>query len=315
MKRFPVVFLAVVVLVISAVTMAGCTQAPVQAPVTTSPATPLPTTAETPVPATTVIVPTPTPLPTQSSDSPVKVRNVVVTPKGDIQAGTPVNVSFDIKFNPTGGETFPSLRTLALVTDLQNAEWSYSTALDGNPSPVINATERNVYISGWVLSYPSKRDLAMHVNVTGTVPTTPKSGNVVVLRVNVQDDTGAIIPGTDFISMKTYAETAAPGTQPATSALSSVPGAAPGPSAYMGNGDDIRPFTLKDGGGLIITGIYSGDAMFMVRITDSDGKQVGSSLFNQTGAYSGRKIVNLPAGKYYLEIQAKGPWSVDLVPT
>ncbi|MCU0630941.1 MAG: hypothetical protein MUF37_07305 [Methanoregulaceae archaeon] len=313
MKRIPVMFPAVIFLVIVTAALAGCTQAPVQAPATqTQAATPVATTETTPVPATTAVSPTPTALPTQSADSPVKVRNVVITPKGDHQAGSPVKVSFDIKFNPTGGETFPGMRTLALLTELQNAEWSYSTALDGNPSPVINATERNLYISGWVLSYPSKRDLAMHVNVTGNVPSTPESGNIKLIRVNVQDDTGAIIPGTDFISMISYADTAPPA---APSSTSSTPGTATGLSAYTGNGDDIRPFTLKDGGGLIITGVYTGDANFIVRVTDSDGKQVGSSLFNQTGSYTGKKILNLPAGKYYLEIQAKGPWSIDLSPT
>ena len=130
-----------------------------------------------------------------------------------------MKASFDIKFNPTGGETFPSLRTLAMLTDLQNAEWSYTTFIDGNPSPVVNATERNVYISGWVLSYPSKRVLSMRVNVTGTVPSIPKSGNINVIRVNVQDDTGAIIPGTDFISVKSYTENTASNPQLTASSL------------------------------------------------------------------------------------------------
>jgi hypothetical protein len=313
MKRLSVVFLAVIVMIIVTATLAGCTQAPVQTPVTpTQTAAPVTTAEITLIPATTIVSPTPTAIPTQSSDSPVRVRNVVVTPNGDIQPGAPVKASFDIKFNPTGGETFPSLRTLAMVTEMENAEWSYSTFIDGNPNPVINATERNVYISGWVLSYPSKRELSMRVNVTGNAPSIPKSGNINVIRINVQDDTGAIIPGTDYISMKSYSANS-PSNPPLTT--SSLPEATPGLSMYTGNGDDIRPFTIKDGGGFIITGVYSGDTYFIARITDNDGKQVGSSLFNQTGSYSGKRIVNLAAGKYFFEIQAKGPWSIDLSPT
>ncbi len=313
MKCIPVVFLAVFFLVIITATLTGCTQAPVQIPVT-QPQTAVPAhTAEiTLIPATTAVSPTPTEIPTQSSDSPIKVKNVVVIPNGDIMSGVPMKVSFDIKFNPTGGETFPSLRTLALLTDMQNVEWSYSTAIDGNPSSLINATGRNLYISGWVLSYPSKRELSMHVNVTGNVPSIPKSGNMNVIRVNVQDDTGAIIPGTDFISIKSYSEGA---TLNKPLATSSLPDTTPGPSMHTGNGDDIRAFTITEGGGFIITGVYSGDTNFIVRITDNDGKQVGSSLFNQTGSYTGKRIVNLPAGKYFFEIQAKGPWSIDLSPT
>lgn len=313
MKCIPVVFLAVFFLVIVTATLSGCTQAPVQTPVTQpQTAVPAPTAEITLIPATTAVSPTPTAIPTQSSDSPIKVKNVVVTPNGDIPSGKPMKVSFDIKFNPTGGETFPSLRTLALLTDMQNVEWSYSTAIDGNPSPLINATGRNLYISGWVLSYPSKRELSMHVNVTGNVPSIPKSGNMNVIRVNVQDDTGAIIPGTDFISAKSYSEGA---TLNKPLATASLPDTTPGPSMHTGNGDDIRAFTITEGGGFIIMGVYSGDTNFIVRITDNDGKQVGSSLFNQTGSYSGKRIVNLPAGKYFFEIQAKGPWSIDLSPT
>ncbi len=213
MKRFPVVLLAVIFIIIVTATLAGCTQAPVQTPVTQiQTAAPVTTDGITVVPANTSVSPTPTAIPTQSPDSPIRVRNVVITPNGDLQSdlksGAPVKVSFDIKFNPAGGETFPGLRTLAMLTDLQNVEWSYSTVIDGNPSPVINGTERNVYISGWVLSYPSKRELSMRVNLTGNVPSTPVSGTMKVIRVNVQDDTGAIIPGTDFISMKPYSESA-----------------------------------------------------------------------------------------------------------
>jgi hypothetical protein len=313
MKRSSVIFFAAMFIILVTATLAGCTQAPVQTPVTPAQtAAPAPTAEITLVPATTPASPTPTPVPTQSADSPMLVKNVVITPTGEIRSGSPVKAVFDIKFNPTGGETFPSLRTLAMLTDLENAEWSYTTFIDGNPSPVVNATERNLYISGWVLSYPSKRELSMHVNVTGTVPSTPKSGNVYVIRVNVQDDTGAIIPGTDFISVKPYAENTASTRQPATSSL---PEPTPGTSMYSGNGDDIRPFTVNKDGGFIITGVYSGDTNFIVRITDNDGKQTGSSLFNQTGSYTGKRIVNLAAGKYYLEIQAKGPWSIDLSPT
>ena len=313
MKCIPVVFLAVFFLVIVTATLAGCTQAPVQTPVTQpQTAVPAPTAEITLIPATTAVSPTPTAIPTQSSDSPIKVKNVVVTPNGDIRSGAPMKVSFDIRFNPTGGETFPSLRTLALLTDMQNVEWSYSTAIDGNPSPLINATGRNLYISGWVLSYPSKRELSMHVNVTGNVPSIPKSGNMNVIRVNVQDDTGAIIPGTDFISIKSYSEGATTNKPLSTPSL---PDTTPGTSMHTGNGDDIRAFTITEGGGFIIMGVYSGDTNFIVRITDNDGKQVGSSLFNQTGSYAGKRIVNLPAGKYFFEIQAKGPWSIDLSPT
>jgi len=117
----------------------------------------------------------------------LSVKNLAVTPTGDLVSGqnpaNTVTVSFVIEFTPVGGETFPSEETLAMSTDLDNGKWSYITSLDGNANPAVTANGRNLNINGWVLSYPSKRELSMQVTLNGDVPTVTASGNKTLIRV------------------------------------------------------------------------------------------------------------------------------------
>ena len=38
-------------------------------------------------------------------------------------------------------------------------------------------------------------------------------------------------------------------------------------------------------------------------------------VFNESGTYTGRKIVHLDAGKHYLEVQGIGSWKIDISPS
>lgn len=117
----------------------------------------------------------------------ISVKNIAITPNGDLVSGqtppNPVTASFVIDFISSGGETFPSGETLTMSTDLENGQWSYITSLDGNPNPAVTANGRNLNINGWVLSYPSKRELSMRVTLNGVVPTVTASGNKTIIRV------------------------------------------------------------------------------------------------------------------------------------
>jgi hypothetical protein len=118
----------------------------------------------------------------------LSIKNLAVTPSGDLVSGqtppNPVTVSFVINFNAVGTETFPSSETLSMSTDLDNAQWSYITSLDGNPNPAVTGNGRNLNINGWVLSYPSKRALTMQVTLNGQVPTVTASGNKTIIQVS-----------------------------------------------------------------------------------------------------------------------------------
>lgn len=83
-----------------------------------------------------------------------------------------------------------------------------------------------------------------------------------------------------------------------------------GPRSFTGSGDSVQQFGVAEGG-YIFSATYRGDENFIVHITDTSGNTI-EYLFNEIGPYSGSKIVNLPAGQYYLQIQASGPFAIDM---
>jgi hypothetical protein len=133
----------------------------------------------------------------------ISVKNIAITPTGDLVSGqtppNPVAVSFVIDFTASGGETFPSEETLTMSTDLENGQWSYITSLDGNANPAVTANGRNLNINGWVLSYPSKRELSMRVTLNGEVPTVTASGNKTILRVAELSGKSEAVAGSEVI--------------------------------------------------------------------------------------------------------------------
>jgi len=136
----------------------------------------------------------------------ISVTKMAVSPSGDLVSGQnppmSVTATYRIEFDPEGGETFSQSDTLLMATDLDNAKWAYIVALDGNPNPAVNEIGKNVNINGWILSYPSKRDLAISVTLTGDVPTVNSSGNITVVRVADIGSKGTPVKGSEDITTK-----------------------------------------------------------------------------------------------------------------
>ncbi len=132
----------------------------------------------------------------------INVKNMVITPSGDLTSGgnppENVKVSFAVNFIPEGGMTFTSSNSLDMFTDLGNARWSYSTVLDDNANPPVTGTG-NVSINGWVLSYPSRRDLTVLVNLTGDVPAVSATGKKTLVKVGVYNRGNEVYPGSAVI--------------------------------------------------------------------------------------------------------------------
>jgi hypothetical protein len=80
---------------------------------------------------------------------------------------------------------------------------------------------------------------------------------------------------------------------------------------FTGRGDDVQSFNLKGNGLGIFSMGYSGTSNFIVWLKDQNGNRV-DLLANKIGSYSGRASVQLYSGKYYLEVKASGPWSINL---
>lgn len=124
------------------------------------------------------------------------VSQVSVNPSGDLAPGTPVTVSFTIQFASTGGDTFPTESTLDLYTDLDNPKWSAVLALNNidNPQPLDN--KKNVYLTGWVLSYPSS-DVEENLRITleGVAPTVTSTTNKTIIRIQELDSRNNVVSG------------------------------------------------------------------------------------------------------------------------
>ena len=84
-----------------------------------------------------------------------------------------------------------------------------------------------------------------------------------------------------------------------------------GSSAVLsGTGNMIVPFTATESGLWVFILTYSGPGNFIVWLKDDQGNRMGT-LANEIGMYSGTKPQSLDAGKYYLNVTASGPWTIQ----
>ncbi len=125
----------------------------------------------------------------------VVVSNPVINPTGDLTAGTNVSVSFKVDMTPSGSETFPKGNTLQLFTDLNNPKWVTTLIKDGVESALPQEAGHSVFISGWLLSYPSTVSESVRVTLEGSVPSVTKSMNKTIVLVQELDGNNAVIPG------------------------------------------------------------------------------------------------------------------------
>lgn len=78
-----------------------------------------------------------------------------------------------------------------------------------------------------------------------------------------------------------------------------------------GYGDDVIKISVVDSGLYIFTMTYSGKHNFIVWLKDSEG-YTEELLANEIGAYSGRTSARLEPGVHVLDIQASGPWKIQI---
>jgi len=161
------------------------------------------------------------------------VQNPQVHPEGLLSPRAPVQVSFVIAIIPSGATTFPPGHSLVLSTDLLSPEWSVEIDLDGVPNDRTTRFNNVVFFNGFLLSYPTTRDVSLHVNLTGEVPS---SGNVSLFRVVELDNQGMPVPGSEYIVPGAVATlTTLPPATPAgtTSVLPSPPPVTTTPLPYF----------------------------------------------------------------------------------
>ncbi|WP_428372582.1 hypothetical protein [Methanoregula sp.] len=87
-------------------------------------------------------------------------------------------------------------------------------------------------------------------------------------------------------------------------------GTAGSSAVFSGTGNMVVPFTATESGLWVFTTNYSGQSNFIVWLGDNQGNRL-ALLANEIGIYSGVKPQKLDAGKYYLNVTASGPWTIQ----
>ena len=82
-------------------------------------------------------------------------------------------------------------------------------------------------------------------------------------------------------------------------------------SSLSGTGDDVQSFTVTGTGLRVFMMSHDGTRNFAVVVKDHSGNWV-ALIVNEIGSYFGKKIENLTAGTYYLDITADGSWTIDI---
>jgi hypothetical protein len=82
--------------------------------------------------------------------------------------------------------------------------------------------------------------------------------------------------------------------------------------ALSGTGNRVVPFTATGAGLWAFTLVYSGQSNFIVWLTDSLGNRV-ALLANNINSCTVIKTQKLEEGKYYLNVTASGPWTIQAV--
>jgi hypothetical protein len=101
----------------------------------------------------------------------LNLNSIVISPPGEAVApGTAMNVSADIEIIPSGATTFTSSHTLVLSTGLEEARWNVVVYVNGIQGAVIPQTGNYVFVNGFLLSYPTNRDVSVKVALGGMAP-------------------------------------------------------------------------------------------------------------------------------------------------
>lgn len=81
-------------------------------------------------------------------------------------------------------------------------------------------------------------------------------------------------------------------------------------ASFSGTGNARHDVALAQGHDLVAGASHTGSSTFIVSLAAASGET--RVLFNQVGAYTGRRADTVTGGRYRLVVEATGPWRVDL---
>lgn len=133
-----------------------------------------------------------------SATATLSLRNADVFPSAEfLRPGEMVNVSATVEIIPSGAMTFASGHTLVFSTDMKNARWDIRVMVDGIQGAVIGKNTDHLFVNGYLLSYPTDRDVSVSVNVEGAVPEYAERMSFSLIRVAELNNQGIIVGGSE----------------------------------------------------------------------------------------------------------------------
>ena len=127
----------------------------------------------------------------------------VIPPEVSLPVHTVVNATGVIQIIPQGPTTFIEGYTLVLSTDLERARWNVMVLVDGNQAAVIPKEGNFVFINGFLLSYPTNRDVAVSVQVNGTVPELQDGTPFRVMQAEELNNQGQVVGDSEEVTVRT----------------------------------------------------------------------------------------------------------------
>jgi hypothetical protein len=128
----------------------------------------------------------------------LNLNKAEVQPPGEpLEPGVVVNVSAIVEIVPSGAMTFANGHTLQLSTDLDRAYWVIDVEVDGVPAAQIIQHGNYAFVNGYLLSYPTSRDVSVSVQLNGYAPLSADGTSVTVLRVVELNNQGTIVGGSE----------------------------------------------------------------------------------------------------------------------
>jgi hypothetical protein len=134
------------------------------------------------------------------------LQDVQVRPAGiEVQQHTPVNVLATAQIIPQGPTTYIEGYTMVLSTGLDQATWKVRVLVDGRPAAVFDKSGPTVFISGYLLSYPTYRDVAVAVSLDGNAPSGTPGSSFTILQIIELNNQGQVVSGSEQLVSKSLA--------------------------------------------------------------------------------------------------------------
>ena len=148
----------------------------------------------------------------QTASASVAVQMLRVNPADTIPPGGQAQVTRDLVVLPSGSDTYQPGHTLVFSTDLEDPHWVIVIVLDGIQNDRSEWYNNVVFLNGYLLTYPTTRDVALRINLTGKAPAGP--ANITLARMVELNNEGRTVPGSEILvpGNVTIQNTPIPGT-------------------------------------------------------------------------------------------------------